>query len=343
MQLRTSPTISFFGERLRKKFGFLPYEQLDKPTLFFGLYGHNDRRALVEHRGKKIVFLNGTDASYPETVQTLQENKSDLDIIAGSRWIAEDLQRAGLAYTLIPLVLTDIYDWPPTPLGQNIYWYGGKNSKYGKHFLKDIQAEFANRKIIILDKESLPQTAMRQIYADCFVTIRLVGHDGQSQTAAEAGLMGRYSLWNGQTPFAIQYRGLDDVIAKIHALEQGYDYRALARRSELFFREQEATFANFIMQKVGLEAMDYVNIFKEDIERCGSIFRIQRKKDIIQIGGLGFGQFERPWYSQRMQQLGKKQIITTKNSGWVATEWKGTGNKGYPRGVSYHTLDNKYV
>jgi len=96
------------------------------------------------------------------------------------------------------------------------------------------------------------------------------------------------------------------------------------------------------MGRCGIEECDAAGIFSEDEGRCGSIFRIQRSSDIKKIGGLGTEQFERPWFSEKIKSLGKKQLITNKASGWIATEWKGTGNKGYAAGINFHTYDKKY-
>jgi len=87
--------------------------------------------------------------------------------------------------------------------------------------------------------------------------------------------------------------------------------------------------------------IDSAGIFEESENRCGSIYRIVRKSDIEKIDGLGQEQWERPWFSEQMKKIGKKQFITSKNSGFIATEFKNDGNKGYNDFKDYITYGKK--
>ena len=61
------------------------------------------------------------------------------------------------------------------------------------------------------------------------------------------------------------------------------------------------------------------------------------------MGGFGSEQFERPWFREQMMKLGKKNLITSKHSGFVVNEWKGVGNKGHEDGFKdYRTYDARY-
>ncbi len=341
MQLVTSGAIHFFDSIFRKKFKFEKYKSNEKPTVFLGLYSNRDRDVYRKHNGIKIVYLNGTDSTYEPTINTLINHPADA-VIAGSKWISDDLDAVGIKYKKISLFLDDIYNWKVEPLGKSLYWYSARNSKYGKKYLRSIQRAIPDLDIIILDQKQIPREEMVDIYKKCFAGIRPVEHDGQSHTVVEMGLMGRLSIWNGQTPFSMGYSSFDDMIDLIQHLRKGYNHKLVARRTELFLREQEAMWADLILSLCGPEEIDCTGVFNEDIGRCGSIFRIQRKKDIEKIGGLGTEQFERPWFSGKMQEIGKKQLITSKSSGWIAKEWKSGKNKGYPEKTKFHTYDEKY-
>jgi hypothetical protein len=341
MQLRTSQTICFFDEMFRKKFAFKEYTSLEEPTLFFGVYSNNDAKAIKKHTGVKMVLLNGTDSTYEHTINLLKEDKA-ITVIAGSKWVAEDLRKAGIEHTQISFFLDDLYAWKNEPLGSSLYWYGANNSKYGKKYLREVRKAIPDLDIIILDQKQIQRGQMADIYKKCFACLRPVDHDGQSQTVAEMGLMGRLSIWNGETPFSRSYRSVEEMIELIKTLRMGSDYKLTSRRTELYFREEEKKWADLVLDKCGVKGIDCSGIFSEDEGRCASIFRIQRKADIEKIGGLGAEQFERPWFSAQMKNLGKKQLITTKASGWASKEWKGSGNKGYPEGTKFHTYDEKY-
>ena len=263
-------------------------------------------------------------------------------VIAESKWIEDDLSNAGIKYEKLPMFIDDVWQWKPVPLGNCIYWYEGKNSRYGKQHVKTVQAAFPDTEIIIADKNSYPREQMPEVYAKSFCVVRMTEHDGLSQSVAEGALMGRMSVWNGGGDFALPYNDINDVIENIRKLKEGYNPKLIAKRARGYFFENEAKWAKIVLDLCGMEGIDSANIFYEDNMRCGSIFRIQRKKDIEAMGGLGTEQFERPWFSSKMQELGKKQLVTSKSSGFVAKEWKGAKNKGYSEEIKFHTYDKRY-
>ncbi len=341
MQLVTSNFIKFFNDRFKRKFNFSDYESDKKPTLFLGVYSNHDTKLVERHKGVKIVLLNGSDSSRKGNV--VRAHKSGAHLIAGSKWVEADLHKFGITdYTKIPFIFTDIYDWKSEPLGDAIYWYGGGQTKYGKQHVKAIRNAFPDTEVIITDSTTYNKKELYEIYKRSFIGIRMVEHDGMSQTVAEMGLMGRVSIWNGEVPFSTSYRGINHVIGNIRSLKGGYNHELMAKRARGFLLDGERAWCNLILELCGLDELDSTGILEEAEGRCGSIFRLQRKSDIDKIGGLGTKQFERPWFSDKMKELGKKQLITSKNSGFIATEWKSRGNKGYKDGFKPRTYDEKY-
>jgi len=238
MQLKTSNTIKFFDNIFRKKFKFTEYESAREPTVFLCVYGVRDAKLIQRHMGTRIVFLNGTDSTYQHTIDLLKKEK-DIIVIAGSEWVKRDLNMYGIKYMGMSLFFDNIYKWKAVPLGKSLYWYEANNSRYGKKYLRAIKRAIPDLDIIILEHNSLPRDEMSDVYEKCFAGVRPVEHDGQSQTVAEMGLMGRYSIWNGKSPFSVKYKTVDDIIEKIKTLRKGYNYKLVARRSNLFFRRQE--------------------------------------------------------------------------------------------------------
>lgn len=346
MQLKTSKIINFFDNPFRNKFGFERYTNVNKPTVFFGIYTRSDVKSVELHNGLKIVWLAGSDASNEKVINQLKNNKafSPTIIIAESKWIRDDLDRNNIPYRSISLCMDDLYNWHPEPLGTDIYWYNAGSSKYGKQYLDTIRKEFSDINIITNDSKTCPREEMSEIYKKCFCGIRPVVHDGQSQTVAEMALMGRMSVYNGDGPFSIPYKNVDDMIAAIRYLRDGYNWKLTAKRARGFFIKNETKWADLIFELCGTDEIDVTGIFHKDEGRCASLFRIQRKSDIERIGGiLGRDQFERPWFSEQMKKLGKKQLITSKNSGYVISEYKGVGNKGYPKDFKeFQTYDKRY-
>lgn len=336
MQLRTSPTIRFFDSIFRNKYRFEEYTDSNRPALFFGAYSQGDRDAIVQHTGKKIVWFAGADA----TMFTDPSFLKDAIVIAESKWIQHDLDVRGIKYESISLIMDDVYNWHPAPLGKSLYWYGGRNSRYGKRYLNDVRKAFPDLDIIIHDKDTVPRNEMPSVYERCFAGIRPVEHDGMSQSVAELALMGRMSVWNMETPFSVPFQGSTGLIEAIAELRKGYNWKLTAKRARGWLLRNERAFTSLVLQAMGVEEMDFLKIFEDARGRCGSIFRIQRTEDIRKIDGFGDKQFERPDFDKKMKELGKKLLITSKNSGYIATEFKNVGRrKGYPEGVNFRTHD----
>lgn len=340
MQLRTSSSIASFDKVFRKKFGFQEYTDVNSPSLFFGVYNNSDRSAIQNHKGVKIIWFGGSDSLMIKDVSFLE----GATVVAESDWIRRDLDKLGIKHVDISLCLDDLYAWSAVSLGKSLYWYGGNSSKYGKQYLPAVRKAFPDLNIIIHDSNTVPREKMPEIYAHCFAGVRPVEHDGMSQTVCEMGLMGRMSIWNMKTPFSVPFEGCEGLLEAIKVLRGGFNPFLTSKRAREYFKEQETKFTNLILRLCNINELDATNIFDECIGKCGSIFRIQRKSDIEKIGGFGNSQFERPWFSEQMIKLGKKQFITSKNSGFIVTEWKNTDKrKGYLKEVVFNTHDRGTV
>lgn len=342
MQLLTSKTINFFHETFKKKFGFENYISREKPTVFFGIYHDRDMRAVENHNGVSIVWLAGSDAMVDGILKRIKElqDKKGITVIAESHWIKKDLDRFNIKYEEISLFMDNIYNWGPVPLGDSLYWYNAGTSKYGKQYLSAVKKEFPDLNIITNDHKTTPRDKMNEVYARCFAGIRPIEHDGQSQTVAEMGLMGRMSIYNGDGPFCVPFNDAKSLIEAIKRLRRGYNPKIVARRARGYFLMNEAKWTDLVLRLCGTDELDITNIFYEDKKRSGSIFRIVKKSDIEKIGGFGQDQFERKWFCSKMQELGKKQLICSKNSGFVAKEFKNSDKrKGYPDNVEFNTHD----
>ena len=343
MQLVTASSIKFFHDRLLKKLNLKPYTSRSEPTLFFGMYIGLDMNRIIRHQGVKIVLFNGDDANRNfDRIKKIAEER-DTTIIASGKWVENTFDRIGIKHEKISFFLDDVYNWVPIPLGDSLYWYKGDSKEYGAEYLLAVREAFPDLNIIINDSCTAPREEMPNVYAKCFAGIRLVKYDGMSQTVGEMGLMGRKTIWNGDAPCAEKYNDIEDVISIIRRLRKGYNYKVIAKRTRGFFIENETKWAELVLRLCGTNELDTTGIFREDKGRCGSIFRIQKKSDIDKIGGLGVSQFERPWFSEQMDKLGKTQLTTSKNSGFVASEFKSIlGDKGYKKGIDYFTRDKRF-
>jgi len=113
MQLFVSPEIEMFENILRKKYNFDNGLNINKPTLFWGIYGFSDLNILRKHTGKRIVVLNGTDSTHKKILRLLRILPCTKGVIyvAGSDWVEDDLKEAFIEHTKIKLLMSDLKIW----------------------------------------------------------------------------------------------------------------------------------------------------------------------------------------------------------------------------------------
>ena len=114
MQLVVATQVKSFEKILKKKYCFEEYISKDKPTLFWGMYNFSDLNILRNHRGVKIVVFNGTDSAHnhKKILRLLRtEVKDKIYVIAGSNWVANDLNESNIKYKKISLLMSPFEMW----------------------------------------------------------------------------------------------------------------------------------------------------------------------------------------------------------------------------------------
>ena len=65
------------------------------------------------------------------------------------------------------------------------------------------------------NEEKISYHKMPETYSKCFIGLRLVPYDGLGSTVQELGLMGIRCVHNGNSPSALNYKNIDDIIKHI--------------------------------------------------------------------------------------------------------------------------------
>lgn len=211
--------VKFFKETFLKKFDLREYSNIKEPAIFFGLY-RKQQRFLLEHKGPAIIVWAGSDIlQHKEDFISFLKNREDTHFVAISEFIANDMRNLGITpFYNIPIIPHDNNNFTPQPLGNAIYIYYNLSRPgfYGEQHIAEIQKHFPTIKIIKATARSYPRNMIKSLYRQCFIGLRMTPHDGLSNTAVELGLMGRKIIWNGNTPNAINYNNITDVLLKIH-------------------------------------------------------------------------------------------------------------------------------
>jgi hypothetical protein len=109
--------MKFFGERMIKHFGYHRYDpecDKERPTFFEGLYFPEDYRALMRHRGERMVFWNGTDLTNLLIAPAWQLIMRDYPAKHYCHCVKdqERLASVGVKATVHPLFFGDIDQYP---------------------------------------------------------------------------------------------------------------------------------------------------------------------------------------------------------------------------------------
>lgn len=208
-QCRVSPSIPFYADKFPKKYGLNPYTTPFTPAFFFGCYTREDLKVIQEHTSTAVVIWAGTDAlTMRKALEGTGKHPFGPNVyhIAISKFIADDLDALGIPYKRLPLNNVDEDKFKPVPRGTAVYCYcpDHDREKYGGKLLDEVMALMPDKEFIV-QRTLDPNVDMPAIYAKCGVGLRLLEHDGLSNTVVELGLMGRRVLWKGDTPNTNDY------------------------------------------------------------------------------------------------------------------------------------------
>lgn len=185
-----------FSMRLKSRYGFENYTNLDDPCFFWGCLGEIEK--INNHRGLKIVkFLTPADC---KVIDYLTES-DNLYIISDPHFITN--KKFNFVDIEFEYQYFDIFK--PKPLGEKIYCYMRDPVEFGKNILMRIQKKIKYE--IIFGGEvgnaqyydSLEELK-RKYYDHCFLSINLSKKHGYT-TVRELGFMGIKTLMSSPYNF----------------------------------------------------------------------------------------------------------------------------------------------
>ena len=216
-QVYIAPSIKFFKDNFLKKNKLKEYYDINKPTLFFGLWESSD--LIKKHQGIKIL-LPCTPHDYP----VINNYENTFFICSDNYELPNNVVRKSITPEI-----KDYTMFTPNVLGDKIYLYSGfKNGwDFKKDFINEIQKKFIFE-IITTSHENLKdyydiKYLKNEFYDKCFLNLNLTGGHGLS-TVIELGLMGRKTIFKSEYknniqrlefPNFIDYSSIDDIIGII--------------------------------------------------------------------------------------------------------------------------------
>ena len=205
---------------------YVPDFDRDGPLVVFGCYTKAAADWVIKHRGLTVIVWSGSDAMHLKKwkflTDYLLDNQERVFHIAYSKWIIEDLEAVGLRYIKRP-VFPVTFEWlkfEPEHEGMIYHYHSRSKGAMREFYGTDMVDDLEKRNRLPFVKTAFGHVGMksRQLYdyyKKSSFGVRLTPHDNMALSCVEMGLMGRYSIFNGNIPCALNYGDRDNARAMI--------------------------------------------------------------------------------------------------------------------------------
>jgi hypothetical protein len=207
--------VKFFAERMQRKFNLVPFSDPLQPTVIYGLYNPDDFDFYRVFTSPAIVLWRGTDSLVMTPAKAaIVLAKKNARHYAASKNVHDSLKKFGIESEILPITSTDP-GIKCEPRGDCVYCYISSKhpvmfKKYKMQALKWLERK-TRLKFIYTTIHQYKGEALMNVYRKCFVGIRLLDHDGMSNSILEMGLMGRRTISNSHLPYTIRWKTLEDI------------------------------------------------------------------------------------------------------------------------------------
>ncbi|MFO7939792.1 MAG: hypothetical protein R6U66_08585 [Bacteroidales bacterium] len=214
-KIRVSGSVIFFADRMMKKFNLKRLTDNTSPVVVYGLYTASDFHFLQTHKPFKIVLWRGSDAMKIDSQRAaIVLKEKNCKHYAASENVQSSLARFGIDSEVFPITSTSV-NIDAAPRGDSVYCYVGNKApstlmRYRIKILKRLENELPY-KFIYTTFDKYNYQELLNVYRKCFIGVRLLDHDGMSNSILEMGLMGRRTISNSGLPLTIKWRHEDDI------------------------------------------------------------------------------------------------------------------------------------
>jgi len=222
-----SDGLQTFKERFKKCYLKNGYNN-NGICVFFGMYSNKDIQILEKHNGIKFLIWGGTDCNwnYDFRCKNIEiiKNIPNVYHIAISKDIQERLHLKYLKTLFLDLNLVDKKLFKPvSKKGDSIFIYNGyikgKEGLYGEKIYKIIVKKLNNFKFIYSNELNSPYEKMPEIYAKCFIGLRLTEHDGNANMVQEMKAM-NIPVVHNLSDYGLKWNNIDDIIKYINKYKE---------------------------------------------------------------------------------------------------------------------------
>jgi hypothetical protein len=221
--LYVSKGLEHFKERFKNNYLKKNYNN-SETSIFFGMYNKYDINTLEKHNGIKFLIWGGTDCNfnYKNRFKNLKRiiKIPDLYHIAISNDIQKRLNNKNIKSIFLDLNLVDKKLFKPvSKKGNSIFIYNGfkkgKEELYGEIIYKEVVKKLPDFNYIYSNQLQLPYEKMPEIYAKCFIGLRLTEYDGNANTVQEMKAM-NIPIVHNLSEYGLKWKNVDDIIKYIN-------------------------------------------------------------------------------------------------------------------------------
>lgn len=229
-QCRVAPSLGKgFEGTPNKVWGTTNYKDINKPTVFFGLYGLPDFYALWKHKGRKAILWVGSDIRYFINGYWLDDKgKIRINPKPLGEWINKycenyveniieykTLKKLGIKSKIIPSFLGDINKFKPQKLSKELRYYssvsGNDFKLYGWDKINKIAEQNPHIKYYLYGN-TVKWKAPKNVIARGRVSNKIMNNETKTMTGAIrmvklegcSELIVKSVLW-GQKPISLIY------------------------------------------------------------------------------------------------------------------------------------------
>lgn len=226
----------YFENDILKYSSLKKYNNNNEPSFIYGFI--NNDFPILNNNNIYVIIWTGGDCNLNKNIskKNISNIKKYRNVfhIAITNFIENSLKSAGLKYISYPFYIFNKERYQPVTKGNCIYVYCSVHDKeaYGYSKIKKLEKIFKNNKFIyctnsiFYEKFKNDKTVLENfkcyskdelvnVYKKCFIGLRLTNHDGLAATVQELGCMGIKTVWNGNTPSALNYKTFEDIVNHI--------------------------------------------------------------------------------------------------------------------------------
>ena len=233
MEYHMDSGMRHFEEQFSKKYKLIKCKEPNECNnlIIFGCYG-NKIYTILKNRVNSIKHLTtyliwgGSDINIQgkltRYLDILKNNK--IKHLTISKCLHKRVTKYNIPATLINFNLVDTELFKPvttTIVSNTIYIYSGhpklngrNSNNYGKNIYEAIMKELSQFDYILSHKQKVSYNKMPDIYAKCFIVLRLTHLDGNANTAQECDAM-NIPIVHNQSDNGLKWKTKDDVITHI--------------------------------------------------------------------------------------------------------------------------------